>query len=106
MNMDDTHIIVTNNAEAQRYEVKIDEQLAVLTYERQGNRIIFLHTSVPEALEGHGIAGKLASVALEEARSQQLTVVPVCPFVAAYIRHHQEYLSLLTPSEQSRLQHG
>lgn len=104
--MDDTHLIVTNNAEAQRYEVKIDEQLAVLTYEQQGNRIIFLHTSVPAALEGHGIAGKLASVALEEARLQKLTVVPVCPFVAAYIRHHQEYLSLLTPSEQRRLLQG
>lgn len=106
MNMDDAHIIVTNNAEAQRYEVKIDEQLAVLTYERQGNRIIFLHTGVPAALAGHGIAGKLASFALEEARSQKLTVVPVCPFVADYIRHHQEYLSLLTPSEQTRLLQG
>ena len=69
----------------------------------RGNHIIFLHTGVPEALAGHGIANKLASFALEEARSQKLTVVPLCPFVASYIRHHQEYLSLLDPVEQSRL---
>jgi predicted GNAT family acetyltransferase len=58
---------------------------------------------VPPALEGHGIGNRLASFALEEARSQHLTVVPACPFVAAYIRHHTEYLSLLTASEQARL---
>ena len=103
MSTNDTSVIVTNNEEAHRYEVKMDEQLAVLTYERRGNHIIFLHTGVPEALAGHGIASKLASFALEEARSQKLTVVPVCPFVADYIRHHQEYLSLLDPVEQSRL---
>ncbi|MEO8973524.1 MAG: GNAT family N-acetyltransferase [Ktedonobacteraceae bacterium] len=78
----------------------------LLTYERQGNRIIFLHTGVPVALAGHGIASKLASFALEEARSQKLTVIPVCPFVADYIQHHQEYLLLLTPSEQTRLLQG
>src|SRR5579863_7019025 len=97
MSTNNTTVTVTNNAEAQRYEVKMDEQLAVLTYERRGNHIIFLHTGVPEALAGHGIASKLASFALDEARTQRLTVVPVCPFVADYIRHHQEYLSLLDP---------
>ena len=103
MSTNDTSVIVTNNKEAQRYEVKIDEHLAILTYEQRGNHIIFLHTGVPEALAGHGIAGKMASFALEEARSHKLTVVPVCPFVADYILHHQEYLSLLDPIEQSRL---
>ena len=103
MSTNDTSVVATNNEEAQRYEVKIDEQLAVLTYKRQGNHIIFLHTGVPAVLAGHGIASKLASFALEEARSQKLTVVPMCPFVADYIRHHQEYLSLLDPIEQSRL---
>ena len=94
---------IRNNEAEQRYEVKIGDQLAVLEYKRKGDQIIYLHTGVPPALEGHGIANKLAHVALEDARTLKLTVSPVCPFVAAYIRHHQEYLSLLTASERARI---
>lgn len=103
MSATDPATIVTNNRDKHRYEVKVDEQLAVLTYTQQAGHIIFLHTGVPPALEGRGIANRLASFALEEARAQHLTVVPLCPFVASYIRHHQEYLPLLTEGERARL---
>jgi len=106
MNTDYEHIEVKNNEDEQRYEMKLDEHIAILVYEREGNTITFLHTEVPPALEGHGVANKLAQSALEDARTQALTVVPLCPFVASYIRHHPEYLSLLTESERARLQRG
>ena len=76
----------------------------MLTYIREGKQIIFLHTSVPPALEGHGIANKLARTALEDARANGLMVVPECPFVASYIRRHQEYLDLVPESERAYLQ--
>ncbi len=99
MSTTDPDLLVTNNRDEHRYEVKIDEQLAVLTYKLQLGRIVFLHTGVPPALEGQGIANQLASFALEDARAQHLTVVPLCPFVASYIRRHQEYLPLLPDTE-------
>ncbi len=68
--------------------------------------IIFLHTEVPPALGGHGIGNKLARTALEDAREHKLAVVPLCPFVASYIRHHTEYLSLLTEAERARILRG
>jgi uncharacterized protein len=103
MNTTDPASLVINNKDEQRYEVKIDEQFAVLTYKLQAGRIVFLHTGVPPALEGQGIASQLAFFALEEARAQHLTVVPRCPFVASYIRRHREYLPLLTEAEQALL---
>lgn len=106
MSSTDSAPIVTNNKEEHRYQVKIDDQIAVLTYKEEEGRIIFLHTGVPPALEGHGIANKLAFFALEEARTQHLTVIPSCPFVASYIRRHQEYLPLLTATEQTHLLQG
>jgi predicted GNAT family acetyltransferase len=93
--MQNEPVTVADNVDANRYEVKIGNQLAVLTYERQADRIIFLHTGVPPALEGHGVANALAHFALEDARSQKLAVVPVCRFVASYIRRHPEYQSLV-----------
>jgi uncharacterized protein len=103
MSTDDDQIVVKNNEEEQRYEVQVGGYLAELVYEREGNTITFLHTGVPPELSGHGIANKLAHTALEDARAKKLTVVPLCPFVASYIRRHQEYLSLVTPTEKARL---
>jgi predicted GNAT family acetyltransferase len=103
MSTEDSSIVVTRNEDEHRYQVKIGDELAVLTYARHGDQIIFLHTGVPAALEGRGVASKLALFALEEARAQHLKVIPRCPFVAAYIRRHQGYLPLLPAAEQTRL---
>ncbi len=103
MSMNYEHAEVKNNEAEQRYEIRIDDQLAELKYERNGDQIILVHTGVPPALEGHGLANKLTQTALEDAQAAKLTVVPQCPFVAQYIREHHEYLPLLSPSEQTRV---
>jgi hypothetical protein len=54
-----------------------------------------LHTGVPLELEGHGIGSRLARAALEYARAHGLRVVPVCPFVRAYLKQHPEYLDVV-----------
>jgi predicted GNAT family acetyltransferase len=96
-------IVVERNEEKHRYEVRVGAEMAVLTYASSGDTITFLHTLVPEPLEGRGIASKLAHTALEDARAAHLQVVAQCPYVAAYVRRHPQYLAILTPSEQSRL---
>jgi len=94
--------VIDNEAENQ-YEVHAEGEVAVLTYQRQGRRITFFHTGVPPALERRGIAGTLARTALEAARADGLEVVPLCPYVAAYIRRHQEYLPLVSPPYRKKL---
>jgi predicted GNAT family acetyltransferase len=99
-------ITVTNNEAKQRYEARVDGYLAVLTYERQGDTIIYLHTGVPSAVAGRGIANLLARTALDEARAAQRSVVPVCQFVAVYIRRHPEYQALVPESQRAQFQHS
>ena len=94
---------VVDNEAAHRYEALVDGQLAVITYQRQDDRITFIHTGVPSPLEGRGIAGAMARVALEEARARHLQVIPRCPFVAAYIQRHREYADLVPPGARERL---
>jgi predicted GNAT family acetyltransferase len=106
MSSDEREITVTNNEAKQRYEVWVDGHLAVLTYERQGDSIVYLHTGVPSVLAGRGIANQLARTALDEARAQNRLVVPLCPFVAAYIRRHPEYLMLVSESQRTQFQQG
>ena len=104
MSHDLNNVVITNNTAAQRYEATVDGHLAVALYQRQGDTITFTHTEVPEELGGSGIASKLAKMAMDDARDQHLAVVPRCPFIAAYIRRHQEYAPLVTPDYQERVQ--
>lgn len=96
-------LAVIDNKDEQQYEVHTEGKVAVLTYERHGKRVFFLHTEVPPALEGHGIAGTLARAALEDARREGMEVVPLCPYVAAYIRRHREYLPLVEERHRDQL---
>jgi uncharacterized protein len=85
---------ITDNIDAGRFELRVDDGLAVLEYRCEGNRLYLLHTEVPEALTGQGLAGTLARAALEHARAAGLRVVPWCPFVRAYLQQHPEYAAL------------
>lgn len=95
MDVDLDRVTVQDNEKEERYEAHVNGYLAKIEYERQGDTIIFIHTEVPDALEGQGIAGKLARTALDDARAKHLAVVPFCPYVASYIRRHPEYKELV-----------
>ena len=92
-----TDLTIENNEAKHRFETHIGDQLAVLEYTRATGLIVYNHTEVPENLEGQGIASQLAKVALDFARDNELKVMPLCPYVAAYIRRHPEYKELLRP---------
>ena len=103
MDIDFTNIVVENNQAAQRYQAQIGQYLAIAAYRLDGDTMTFTHTQVPKDLEGHGVANKLAHTALEDARARRLTVVPLCPFIASYIRRHQEYVALVDPAHRERV---
>ena len=88
-------LVVENNEKGRQFQVRVEGHLALIQYAYSNGSIVFVHTEVPPALEGRGIAGKLARAALEYAREHKLSVIPRCPFVAAYIRKHPEYQSLV-----------
>ncbi len=82
---------VTLNQDEQRYELPTPEGPAFLTFAREGGRLLLLHTEVPSALEGRGIGSRLVRGVLEQARADGARVVPLCPFVRAYLRRHPDY---------------
>jgi len=83
----DAHLgTVTDNREAQQFELVVNGQTAVLTYERTPHSLVLVHTEVPLALRGRHIADTLAKAAIDTAHAEGLQVVAVCPFVKAYLR--------------------
>lgn len=77
-----------------RFEVRVGEHGGVLHYHLEGQRMVFTHTEVDPALEGQGIAGKMARTALDWARGQGYQVEPLCPYIASYIKRHPEYQAM------------
>ncbi|MCB0163043.1 MAG: N-acetyltransferase [Anaerolineae bacterium] len=86
---------VRNNTEDSQYEINVNGYLAKIEYVLRNDRIIFVHTEVPDQLEGQGIASKMARYALEDVKAKGYKVVPRCPFVRGYIERHPEYQSLV-----------
>jgi hypothetical protein len=78
-----------------RYELTVDGATAFVAYAREPGVITFIHTVVPEALAGRGIGSILATHVLDDARANGEKVIPQCPFIAAYIRRHQQYQDLV-----------
>lgn len=87
---------IRNNEEESQFETTVDGHVALAAYDLEDpNRIVFTHTEVPESLSGRGIAGAIVKYGLDYAREKNLTVVPQCSYVAAFVKRHSEYADLL-----------
>lgn len=87
---------IRNNERDSQFETNVDGHIAYAAYDLEHpDRIVFTHTVVPEELSGRGIGGEIVKYALDHARSKNMTVVPQCSYVAAYIRKHPEYQELV-----------
>ncbi|HEY7403118.1 MAG TPA: GNAT family N-acetyltransferase [Candidatus Angelobacter sp.] len=78
-----------------RFEIERDGHVAYLEYNLAGKVLQLIHSEVPEALRGHGLASELAHSALEWARENGVKVDVICPSVMAYIEKHPEYAELV-----------
>src|SRR5262245_10980208 len=63
-----------------------------LTYRRVNPRLIIAdHTAVPDSMRGLGIGRALVQRLIDDARAQDFTVIPLCPYVNAERRKHPEW---------------
>ncbi len=61
---------------------------------QDGNTIVMTHVGVHPEHRGQGVAGKLTEVALEYAKEKSFRVIPMCPYIATYIRRNPQYEEL------------
>lgn len=91
-------VVVTDNPTDGRFEARVDGELVgIADYELTAHAIVFTHTEVSPALEGHGIGSTLIRHALDQVRADgDRRVVPRCPFVRAWIDRHPNYEDLVS----------
>ncbi len=89
---------IRDNPDAKRYELEVDGQVAVVTYNLSPPNLMITETLVPVPLEGQGLASRLAKHVLGDAREQELLVLPVCPFFSGYLQKHPEWSDVVHPT--------
>jgi hypothetical protein len=77
-----------------RFRLTVDGHDCVIDYQLDGGVMTILHTGVPDAVGGRGIASDLTRAAFDTARQRGWRVRPVCSYAAAWLRRHPEYAGL------------
>jgi uncharacterized protein len=97
VNTHSAETLVHDNPGRLRYELLVDGEVAgEILYGRKGGTVSLIHTEVSATVEGRGLGGTLVAGALDDIRARGLHVVPICPFVRAYIRRHPDYADLVS----------
>ncbi|PUZ27582.1 hypothetical protein GA0116948_103127 [Chitinophaga costaii] len=82
---------IRHNEKNMRFEVEEAGEVAHLEYRLYKGDMALMHTEVPSALEGKGVASALVKYAFAYAAAHHLPVMVYCPYVAAFIQRHPEY---------------
>lgn len=89
-------------SEAQRFEWIEDGRLfGFVDYYRFGNVAVITHTETNPAWNEKGLGSKLAARAITWMKSEGWRVVPVCSFMAHFLRTHAELHDLVTPAART-----
>ena len=90
----------TGDLEPLKAEASDGRRIGLLAYRQRDNRVAITHTEVSPTCQGRGFGGRLAAAALDDLRRRGLLVVPLCPFIGAYIQGHPEYRDLVAPEHR------
>lgn len=87
-------LAIHHHVEQSRFEYEHQGLLSVLDYQLHDDIMSIMHTYVPKALTGQGIAAALTEAALLCARNNQWKVRPICSYTATYLQRHPEFQDL------------
>jgi uncharacterized protein len=72
------------------------KQVAEMAYTMPSpKQMIIEHTEVDDSLRGKNIGGQLVHTAVEFARSNNIKIIPVCPFASSVFKKKSEYADVL-----------
>jgi uncharacterized protein len=87
---------LVDRADQNRYELTLaGARIGTTSYAVRDGKIIIPHTEIDPRHGGRGLGSQMVRRVLDDVRARGLVVVPMCPFVADFIRRHPEYADLL-----------
>ena len=79
-----------NNTEQNRFEIEVEGQIIFADYKLDGEKLYITHVETPTELRGKGTAAKLMQEIADHAASNNLSIIPICGYAAAWMRRQQK----------------
>jgi len=92
-------IPLIDNQPIHNFELIVDGSRAFIDYKLKGDKIYLIHTEVPAAMEGMGVAAALVEKTFNYIEEHHLKIVPLCVYIIAYLKRHPEWNRLLAIAE-------
>lgn len=93
---------VVHDANRHRFVAIGDDGEGFLSYHLIApGRIELDYVEVLPRYRGQGVAGQIVAAACVHARGEGARVIPTCPYIAWWIRHHPEYHDLLETQDRA-----
>ncbi|RFZ94591.1 N-acetyltransferase [Mucilaginibacter conchicola] len=89
MKFEDVELV--NNEAIHNFELTIDGHRSFIDYQVRGEKVYLIHTEVPEALQGRGVAEALVEKALTYIEGKRQKIVPLCAYVQIFLKKHPEW---------------
>jgi predicted GNAT family acetyltransferase len=93
----ENEIAITDAKDASRYEARDADGnlMGFVDYKLFGSVIAFRHAETLPEYQGHGVASKIATKSLDDARDAGMRVRPACPYYQDFLKKHTEYADLV-----------
>lgn len=95
MNEEYLNVPLIKNADKNRFELITDSYTTFIEFKERGEKIWLIHTEAPEELKGKGSATAIVEKTLVYLEENGYKMVPLCPFVGAYLKRHPEWLRIV-----------
>jgi predicted GNAT family acetyltransferase len=85
---------ITDNTAQSRYELEEQGHTAYADYRLDQGILHIKYVFAPEELRGSGAAGRLMHGIVDDARTRNLKILPICGYAASWLRRHPETADL------------
>jgi hypothetical protein len=86
---------LTDNTFLRQYELKINDELAIIEYSLQDRKIFLTKLIIPESASENTFTEEFLVLVLEDIRDREISVVPTAPVIAKFIRKNRKYKRML-----------
>jgi|TARA_B110000444_G_scaffold2467_1_gene2231 hypothetical protein len=86
---------LTDNTFLRQYELKVNDELAIIEYSLQDRKIFLTKLIIPESASENTFTEEFLVLVLEDIRDREISVVPTAPIIAKFIRKNRKYKRML-----------
>ena len=86
---------LTDNTFLRQYELKVNDELAIIEYSLQDRKIFLTKLIIPESASENTFTEEFLVLVLDDIKDREISVVPTAPIIAKFIKKNRKYKRML-----------